>query len=746
MSQKVSNKKSKKLAEISSDLIKNLQQVAAFEKMGDFKRAIHFAEGLLTQYKHHPIIHQYLGVLYLRVHQPGEALKHLSEAIKKNPAEIMLYNYAGIANCQLGHFEKGIYFYRETLKRNPQSGETCLNLAIALIEIKKIDEAEQYLRKAIQLNFITDAVYYNLGLILHQQEKLDDAIIYYEKTLDVNPAHMKCAKNLKDIFKKMKNDGKVVNVLKHILHYEPDSSETHFEIATIGYLLKDYKLAAKHFAMAKDKPTESLSLAYIKSLTELKDYQSAWAVNRKSIDAFPENVDLLTSMIDICKNSCIWDELDAFIAQLCVLIQNDTPYNHGFYVILGYTLEQKLAFAKKVAHFYEKKVEPFKDQCNFEFKQYSGRKIRIGYVSGDIYNHPAAHLMMSMFSHHNRDQFEVYLYSTGPMDKSIYSERIPTTVDHFFDFYEQSGEISAKKIYQDNIDILIDASGYHRNSPAEIFALKPAPLQISFLGYCGTTGAKWMDYFITDNTVVSMDESCFYTEKFMTMPHTYFVTDDRQEVAPVMTRQELGLPEDKFIFCCFNNHIKYESKTFDSWMRILKQVPDSVLLLWLDNYDFAVKNLQKEAEKRDIHKDRIISVSRLAKAEHLARLQLTDLFLDCIVCNAHTTAIDALWAGVPLITCYGHSIASRGASSILKAMDLPELITQTTDEFEEKAIYYATHPEALKHIREKIAAHKKTQPLFNTQLFVKNLEKGFHKAWELHTQNKSPEHISIADL
>jgi predicted O-linked N-acetylglucosamine transferase (SPINDLY family) len=291
------------------------------------------------------------------------------------------------------------------------------------------------------------------------------------------------------------------------------------------------------------------------------------------------------------------------------------------------------------------------------------------------------------------------------------------------------------------IDIAVDLKGFTQDSRMGIFAERCAPVQINYLGYPGTLAAPYFDYLVADKTLIPQENQQYYSEKIIYLPDSYQVNDSKREISPkVFTRQALGLPESGFVFCCFNNNYKILPATFDVWMRLLKGVSGSVLWLLEDN-PTAAKNLRKEAEIRGVDPSRLVFAPRMKLEEHLARHRAADLFIDTLPCNAHTTASDALWAGLPLLTQMGQSFAGRVAASLLHAMDLPELITNTLEEYESRALELANHPLRLAEIKEKLARNRETSPLFNGRLFARNIEAAYVEIHRRHLNGERPDHI-----
>jgi predicted O-linked N-acetylglucosamine transferase (SPINDLY family) len=368
-------------------------------------------------------------------------------------------------------------------------------------------------------------------------------------------------------------------------------------------------------------------------------------------------------------------------------------------------------------------------------------KIRIGYFSPDFKDHPVAALTVELFELHNRDQFEIIAFSFCGFSDSVLGLRLQEAFDQFIDVSSMSDIEIAQLSANLGIDIAVDLCGHTAQSRTGIFAHRAAPIQVNYLGYPGTMGAPYFDYIIADKTLIPRESFNFYSEKIVYLPHTYQVNDRSRTISDRrFTKQELGLPETGFIFCCFNNNFKILPEMFNSWMRILLSVEKSTLWLFEDN-PWAADNLKKEAAKRGVAPERLIFAQKLPRAEHLARHLYADLFLDTYPYNAHTTASDALWVGLPVLTLMGDSFASRVAASLLNAVNLPELITTNQADYESLAINLATHPQKLNALKQKLISDRLTSPLFNTALFTENIEKVYLQMHKRYQSKFKPDHM-----
>ncbi len=339
-------------------------------------------------------------------------------------------------------------------------------------------------------------------------------------------------------------------------------------------------------------------------------------------------------------------------------------------------------------------------------------------------------MIAELFEKHDRDHFEVIGYSYGPDDGSAMRQRLLAAFDKFVDLRDVSFQESAQRIATDEVDILIDLKGYAGTTRPAILAMRPAPIQVNYLGYPGTMGASFMDYILVDDFIVPADQQPYFTEKLVHLPGCYQINDGKREIAAhIPTRAECGLPAAGFVFCDFNNSYKITPEMFSIWMELLKEVPGSVLWL-LEGNSAVAANLQRESEARGVARERLVFAAKKPMAEHLARHRLADLFLDTFPVCAHTTASDALWAGCPLVTLAGATFIARVAGSLLRAIGLPELITTSFAEYKALALRLAHDAKMLADLRARLAANRQTSSLFDATQFARNLEKAYVQMWE----------------
>ena len=448
--------------------------------------------------------------------------------------------------------------------------------------------------------------------------------------------------------------------------------------------------------------------------------------------------DLLTARMQFCN----WSDYSNLLNRLQKKIIDNQKVVDTFN-LLG--LIDNPSLQKKASQIFSK-YQYSKKYSLKKLNPYSKRsKIRIGYFSADFHNHATMHLMAELFELHDKAFFEIIAFSFGPDKRDQWRDRAISSFDEFLDVRDKTDQeisVMSKKL---KIDIAIDLKGFTRDCRPNIFAENCAPVQVSYLGYPGTMGADYIHYLIADKTLIPKDKQSHYVEKIVYMPDTYQINMTKRDISEILLfRNDLGLPDNGFVFCCFNNTYKITPPTFISWMQILHAVNGSVLWLFESNSNSA-NNLKKEAMKYGVDENRLIFAPHMPVEEHLNRICFADLFLDTLPYNAHTTSSDALRVGVPVLTCLGESFASRVAGSLLNAVNLPELITNTPEEYEGLAIELATNPDKLNAIKDKLKSNLSTAPLFDTKRFTKNIESAYTQMYERSQKGLEPEHIYVEE-
>jgi protein O-GlcNAc transferase len=583
----------------------------------------------------------------------------------------------------------------------------------------RLDEAISCFQKALKINPNLVEVYNNLGNTFKDQGRLDEAISCFQKVLEINPNYAEAYNNMGNMLMGQGNLAEAVYHYQKALEINPNLAEAYHNL---GNALKD-----------QNRLTEALS-----------SYQKALEINPDYAEAFSMLFHQLQRTCDWLRLKDMTAKLDNFT--LKALDSGVKTAEEPFANIMRcIDLPRHLAIARSWSRDIAKRMSSLKTHFHFDGRQLSKNKIIVGYLSNDFRNHALAHLILNLFGLHNRDEFKIFCYSYGENDGSRIRTQIQQDCDKFVDLIDLSHADAARCIHEDQVDILVDLKGYTRDNRLEISAFRPAPVQVRYLGLAGTTGADFFDYIITDRIVTPDDHAQYYSENFVYLPHCYQVNSHSQvTLNKDRKKSDFGLSEDSLVFCSFNQGYKIQPVMFNTWMNILRQVPKSVLWLQREN-EITEKNLGCEAESKGVESTRLIFLEKLPIDQHLERLRLADVALDTQIVNGAATTSDALWAGTPVITLQGSSFASRMSSSILTAIGLPELITQTIEEYEQTAVDLGRNPERLQEIRQKIAKNRLVEPLFDTPRFARNLEKAYKEMWEIFVAGEIPRRIEVVE-
>jgi protein O-GlcNAc transferase len=636
-----------------------------------------------------------------------EAIEAYNKALVIKPDYAETYYNMGNALRGQGKLEEAIEAYNKTLAIKPDYVNAYYNMGIALKEQNKLEEAIEAYNKTLAIKPDYAEAYVNMGIALQKQNKLEEAIEAYNKTLAIKPDYAQSYYNMGIAFQKQNKLEEALEAYNKALSIKPDYAKAY---NNIGIALKSL-----------GKLEEAIK-AYNKALAIKPDYESA-RVGNIFQKAHICNWDNIAKDIKLVPNLGTSKQ---HVSPFALLPLEDAPDRH----LIRSKIYAKANFSQKTL---PPKVRP----------SHMPKRLRVGYFSADFKEHPASYLMFKVIKCHDRSLFDVYGYSIGQPKLDKMREKISGAFDVFRDIHSLSDIEALKIINNDKIDIAVDLTGYTNFSRTSLFSFRPAPVQINYLGYPGTLGANFIDYIISDQNLIPKGFQKFYTEMPIYLPHTYWPTDDTCIISQkVQTKEDMKLPGDGFVFCCFNNNYKISPTEFDIWMRLMAKVEGSVLWLLKSN-KWTENNLKKEAESRGISGDRVIFAERLDNSEHLARHRFADLFLDTFNYNAHTTASDALWAGLPLVTKLGKGFAARVAGSLLNAVDLPELITETEEDYEALILKLATNPTKLAKIKEKLANNRLNQPLFNTELYTRHLENGYQQAYQNYFDGNLPQTIMV---
>jgi len=685
--------------------------------------------------------HNNIGICYINLGDAVQAMSYFEEARQLNPNNSQIYNNIGKV-LKLEKNQKSLDFFTKSIELDSQFKEAYVNLAEALKEFGYDAAALQILDKAISINISDAKIYFSKGRILEEKKLYLQALDSYEKAINLDPLKEGFYLNRGNVQKKLHRYTDALKSYELSKKINPEYSDAYSNSGTIYQELNDFKQASIEYEKALSISPHhidalfnrgSLNKETKKFKEALADFILVYSMN----EDFP---DLLGEILYCNMYIANWDSFNYLTSQIERKIKEGKRVTTPFPCV---TLIDNPEIHKLSAEIWSGDVAKINHELGPIIKKEATKKIKIGYYSADFYEHATSYLIAELFEAHDKEQFEVIAFSFGPILNDKMTSRLMAGFDQYYQVNELSDIDIAKLSRELCIDIAIDLKGYTQNSRPNIFAFKVAPIQVSYLGYPGTSGTSYMDYLIADNVVVPEPLKKFYSEKIIYLPNSYQVNDSKKIVsAHPLSKQKLGLPEDGFIFCSFNSGYKITPTIFNIWMKILLRVDGSVLWLLEENID-ATLNLQKEAEKRGICSDRLIFAPRMSMTDHLQRYYFADLFLDNFPCNAHTTASDSLWCNLPLLTISGQGFASRVAASLLHTMNLSELVSENFEEYEEKAVLYASNKNAFNELNNKLRINKEISTLFNIQLFAKNLEMAYKNIYQCYHQGLPPEHIDL---
>jgi protein O-GlcNAc transferase len=693
-------------------------------------------------------------------------------AVAPNLAEAWL----GRSNIlfELKRYEDAFAACERALALKPGLAEAWLCRGNVLNELARHDEALAAYNKALAINGNLAGAWLGQGNVLNELKRYDEALAAYEKSLASGPGLAEAWLGRGNVLNELTRYDEAFAAFDRTLALNPDLAEAWLGRGNVFLQLNQRNQALAAYVKATAlKPTLVESwLARGNVLVELKRYDDAFAAYDKALAIKPELAEAWFGRGDAFAQLKRYD--DAFAAfDRATALKPDLNYAASRRLFLKLRLCSWTNLETEVAQFWSMTKErqvlsaPFTTlvmsssaadqlQCAARYVQnqplfppiwrgesYSHDRVRVAYLSADLQEHAIGYLTAGLFEQHDKSRFEVTAMSFGPDDNSKIRHRIKGTVERFVDVRDKSDQDMAELIRRLEIDVAIDLQGYTRGERHNVFARRPAPIQVNYLGYPGTMGAGYIDYILADPTIIPKDHFEFYSEKVVWLPDSYQVNDSQRLISEnSSSRRDLLLPDDGFVFCCFNNSQKITPALFDVWMRLLQQVEGSVLWL-LDENSTASENLRHEAEKRGVAGQRLVFAARASLADHLARHRRADLFLDTLPYNAHTTASDALWAGLPVLTCLGTTFAGRVAASLLRAVGLAELVTHSLDEYEALALKLAHEPSYLASLKEKLLRNRTTDPLFDTGRCARRLEAAYTMMLERHQRGELPQAFAV---
>jgi len=751
---------------------------------GDAPRGIQLMRRSIAINPQQPDVHVNIGNALLRLRQPLAALDSCDAALALKPD----YADAWIKRCSalraLNRRDEALGGYESVILFQPEHVEALHLRATLLAELNRLPEALADFDRAIRLRPDAAAIHINRGNALFRLERPEDALASYDVALALAPKDSDAAFNRGNALLKLSRWAEALCSYESVVARRPGFSKGHYYRGNALRRLQRPAEALASFerALEIDPNYRDAWCGLANALRDLGRFAESLAAYDRVLEADPNSLEALSNRARVLLSLNRPREAVECLERLFLIAPDAAPtYNFalgnllharllccdwrdyeatartiltGVHAGKRVTLPPLLAATSDSAEAQLLCARGFVDD-NWSaagLAPWSGRRqrherIRIGYVSADFREHPVSLLMAGIFEAHDRERFETTAISLRPQDDSAIAGRIRGAFNQFIDVTKCTDGEAVALLRDREIDIAVDLTGYTDGFRAGLFARRSAPIQVNYLGYPGTLAANYMDYLIADRTVIPEADRGFYNERIVYLPDCYQPNDAGRTIAErVPTRMECGLSETGFVFCCFNNHYKIHPPIFDVWMRLLRSLEGSVLWLAMKS-DTVMHNLRREAQARGVSPERLIFAPRVpALPDHLARYRLADLFLDTLPYNAHTTASDALWAGLPVLTCRGGSFAARVAASLLTAVELPELITDSLPDYEALALRLARSPVELMRLRTRLAINRLTSPLFDTARLCRHLEAAYTMMWERWRRGEAPESFRISPL
>ncbi len=690
------------------DCLRTVQQALQFHQQGRLSEAEGLYQTVLRQWPDNFDALHYLGVLRVQQGNAEAAVELIARALEQNPRSADAHSNLGNAFLALGRGDEALSSYDRALAIKPDYAEALNNRGNALKQLGRIDEALGSYDQALAARRDYPEAYYNRGNALRTLRRHEAALASYDRALALRPDYLTAIINRGNSLQDLNRHAEALASCERAIRVKPDFAGAHYNRGTVLRDLNRHEEAAGSFARVLEIAPEF-------------DYAPG---------------DLNYSRM-VC---CDWTQYGESVAQIVGKVRAGKRAARPLpFVTLSDSAADQLQCSRtNVADEYPAAPRPL-----WRGEEYKHDRIRLAYLSADFREHASAYLLAGMFELHDRSRFETTAISFGVDDRSGMRSRLQKSFERFIDVRDRSDLEVARLIRELEIDIAVDLMGHTGSRRMGILALRPAPVQANF--FCpGTSGADYLDYIICDRVVIPEAHHVHYSEKVVYLPDTFQANDSRRPIADhTPSRAEAGLPEEGFVFCSFNNTYKYTPPMFDIWMRLLGGVEGSVL--WLQEVNATASgNLKREATRRGIDANRLVFAPRVPRLEdHLARYRLADLFLDTLPYNAQTTASDALWAGLPVVTCLGTTFVGRVAASLLNAAGLPELITHTLAEYEARALELAVERDQLAGIKAKLARNRGTCPLFDTDRFRRHIETAYATMWQRRQRGEPPVSFAV---
>lgn len=731
-----------------------MQSAVQHHQAGNLQQAEHFyRQALAIDPRQVDALHM-LGLLAYQLGHHAAACEFISQALQVKPDFAEAHSNLGTVLQQLGRPDEAIASWRQALRIRPSMAEAYSNLGLALMEQGHFDEAVAQLREAVRLKPQYAEAHCNLGNVLDKQGQHEAAIGAYQQALRLRPDYADAYSNLGATLHNLGRFEDAAASCRQALRLQPDSALAHNNLGlSLGEQQHQEEAIACYRAALRSKPEFAEAHYNLgKMLWDRHDIVGAIASFRRASELKAQDVAMRGALVHALQHACQWEDLMPLVDRVIAAVDNPAGQAMSLPMVpfsfLGLPKPTTAAQQLRCTRAWVERQPPaplrFSHAPAVARAADRARKLTIGYLSADFHEHAVAYLVVEWFERHNRDRFRVFGYSYGPDDGSPLRRRIQSAFDRFVELRDSSLVEAATRIHDDQVDILVDLTGYTRDSRPRILAARPAPIQVNYMGYPGTMAAPYLDYILVDRFIVPPDQQPYFTEKLVHLPGCYQAQDSQCAISPsVPSRSECGLPAAGFVFCCFNNTYKITPAMFTVWMDLLRAVPGSVLWL-LDANALVCANLRREAAARGIDPGRLVFALRAPLADHLARHKLADLALDCFPYCGHATASVSLWAGCPLLTLAGQTMVSRVAGSLLTTIGLPELVASSFDEYAATALRLAREPDRLAELRRRLEANRVTSGLFDGGQFTRKVERAYEMMWQIYAAGEPPRAFAVS--
>jgi protein O-GlcNAc transferase len=709
-----------------------LQQSRFHEAADLFRRAIRLDDKSADA-------HHYLAFVLTGVAEPDEAIRHYENALALRPDFAEAHNNFGHLFQRIGRFEDALLQFDKALALRPDYPEAYNNKGNVLHILGLAGEGTENYRKAIALKPDYAEAYWNLANALRATRDLNAAVASYEQALAIRANYPECHNGLANTLRLLHREEEAVAHYNKAIALKPSYFDALVNVAELLGQLDREEEALRYFDRALAIKHDSAD-ALIKRgamLDRNRRYKEAFASFEKAYAIDSNQHSALDGMTRAAAAACDWARREPLAVKLIAQVEQGGVADP----LAILSSSDDAAVHLMCAQTFATNVVPQPSAYFWTGQTWRNSKIRLAYLAAGFRQHPTSYLTAELLEIHDRSEFEVFGFSVGP---SEIRARIMRACDEFHHVRTKTDVEIAQQMNEMGIDIVIDRSGYTTDARPGIIACRPAPIQVNYIGFPGSLGIEWYDYVIADRIVLPFDQQEVYAEKIVHLPDCYLAHDTTEMKLPEPpTRQQVGLPEHGFVFCSFNNHHKINSTMFDIWMRLLLRIDGSVLWLLGDNGE-AEENLRKEALVRGVDPTRLVFAPRVKLEDHLARHRHADLFLDTLPYGAHTTARDALWSGVLLVTCRGRTFAGRVAASVLDAAGLPELVTDNLEDYESLALRLASEPALLQHLRGKLERNRRDCAFFDSDRYRRSIEAAYRTMWQFWQDGQDPQSFAVA--